>query len=113
MKQSAAGAVYPRMTTLLRVLFVALLCATVIATSLAGGCSGRFGPTVVRGSGTVNTETRDAANFSEVRLTGSGDATVNAGDRLEANVSGSGSVLYEGNPQVEEHISGSGEIARR
>ena len=76
MKPSRPAAVYPRMTILLRALFVALLCATAIAASLAGGCSGQFGPAVVRGSGAVKTETRDATGFSEVRLTGDGDLVI-------------------------------------
>ena len=76
MKQSTGRAVYSRMTLLLRALFVALLCATVIATSLAGGCTGHFGQSVVRGSGTVAAEARDAAGFSEVRVSGTGDVVI-------------------------------------
>lgn len=79
MKQSNTGTVYPRMTILLRALLVALLCATAIAASLAGGCNGQFGQNTVRGSRTVATESRDVAGFSQVHQAGGGDVVIEHG----------------------------------
>ena len=48
---------------------------------------------------------------SDIATSGSGDATVNATDRLGATSSGSGSITYSGNPaSVETDSSGSGDI---
>jgi hypothetical protein len=48
-----------------------------------------------------------------VSISGSGDATVNASQKLDARVSGSGDIRYAGNPkQVSKSTSGSGDIHR-
>ncbi|MEP6559848.1 MAG: DUF2807 domain-containing protein, partial [Nakamurella sp.] len=64
----------------------------------------------VTGSGHYNGSTLVTAQ-TEVDLNGSGDASVNATDRLSATVSGSGNVTYSGNPaQVSKNVSGSGDV---
>jgi len=48
-----------------------------------------------------------------VRVTGSGDAQVNASEKIDAQVSGSGDVRYTGSARsVNAHKSGSGDISR-
>jgi len=48
-----------------------------------------------------------------VSISGSGDATVNASQKLDARVSGSGDIRYAGNPkEVSKSTSGSGDIHR-
>jgi hypothetical protein len=58
------------MTTALRLLFAAFLCAT----GVVSGCNG--GVPAVRGSGVVASETRDVAGFTEVRVSGAGDVVI-------------------------------------
>ena len=47
-----------------------------------------------------------------VRVSGSGNARVNAAKTLAARTSGSGSVLVSGNPQITSSKSGSGTVER-
>lgn len=48
---------------------------------------------------------------TDITITGSGDAQVNATDSLSADISGSGDVTYRGKPlQVAQNISGSGTV---
>jgi hypothetical protein len=56
---------------------------------------------------------RNLATISTaVRVSGSGDAAVNASDRLDAAVNGSGDINYSGSPKnVNKHKSGSGDIS--
>jgi len=51
--------------------------------------------------------------ITSVSISGSGDATVNASQKLDARVSGSGDIRYVGNPkEVAKSTSGSGDIHR-
>lgn len=47
---------------------------------------------------------------ADVRISGSGDASVHVLELLEVNISGSGNVYFKGNPQLVIEISGSGEV---
>lgn len=48
-----------------------------------------------------------------IRISGSGDATINASQRVDAHVSGSGDIRYTGGArQVSSSTSGSGDISR-
>ena len=47
---------------------------------------------------------------ADVKISGSGDAAVNAIDDLDVHISGSGEVLYTGNPNVTTAIIGSGKV---
>ena len=48
-----------------------------------------------------------------VSIAGSGDAKVNASERLDATVAGSGDVRYRGNPkEVAQSVNGSGSVER-
>lgn len=49
---------------------------------------------------------------TNIDITGSGSATVDAADVLDVRISGSGDVKYKGSPQVNQSISGSGTIQR-
>lgn len=52
------------------------------------------------------------AEIARVHISGSGDASLYAEDRLEAYISGSGDVKYKGKASVDKHISGSGNVKR-
>lgn len=51
-------------------------------------------------------------NESQIKVSGSGEATVHANKTLNAAVSGSGDIFYSGNAQVNQSKSGSGKITR-
>lgn len=53
-----------------------------------------------------------SARSARIKVSGSGDATVQVSDRLDANVSGSGDVRYRGQPSVDADVSGSGSVER-
>ena len=66
----------------------------------------------VTGSGDFSGRSLVTIN-SMIRLSGSGDASVNATQKLDAHVSGSGDISYTGGAkQVSSSSSGSGEIHR-
>jgi len=48
----------------------------------------------------------------KVRLTGSGDVTVQVSDELDVRIADSGAVRYLGKPTVEKTITGSGDAER-
>ncbi len=48
---------------------------------------------------------------SAVHIGGSGNALINAVDRLNAEISGNGNISYTGTPAVTRHISGNGTIS--
>ena len=52
------------------------------------------------------------ARSARVSISGSGDASVRAADRLDVKLDGSGDVKYRGNPQVTKNDDGSGDIKR-
>lgn len=63
--------------------------------------------------GSGNLEARDlAANVVNLKMTGSGDATVTAISSLNVKLSGSGNVRYAGNPDVKSKLTGSGAVLR-
>lgn len=63
----------------------------------------------ITGSGNVNAiELR--TNESEVHISGSGNASINAHQSLEASITGSGNVQYSGNATVNSNITGSGGV---
>jgi Putative auto-transporter adhesin, head GIN domain len=45
-----------------------------------------------------------------VRISGSGDSSVNVSESLEVAIAGSGDVYYKGRPSVRSKVSGSGEV---
>lgn len=64
-------------------------------------------------SGSGNFRGKDlATKHAEIRVSGSGSATIHAEDHLEAALSGSGNVRYSGNPHVDVTKSGSGSVSR-
>jgi hypothetical protein len=52
------------------------------------------------------------ARSARVSVSGSGDASVRADDRLDVKLDGSGDVKYRGHPQVTKNDDGSGDIKR-
>jgi hypothetical protein len=65
------------MKTMLRIFFVLYLAALVVATGFVGGCNVGVGNAqVVRGSGNASSEPREVSGFSQVRLDGTGDVTL-------------------------------------
>ncbi len=65
----------------------------------------------ISGSGDVNT-TDLKSGKCDVRISGSGDATVSVDGDLDASISGSGDVRYKGNANVHSKISGSGSVGK-
>lgn len=64
----------------------------------------------ISGSGTVQAQNLDARNVT-VRISGSGDCTVNASELLRVAISGSGNVRYVGKPgKIESKVTGSGNV---
>jgi hypothetical protein len=64
------------MNTAYRALVIALLAAVVILTGMLTGCESVGGGPSVRGSGTLATEKREVSGFTDIRVHGSGDVTV-------------------------------------
>jgi hypothetical protein len=52
------------------------------------------------------------SNSAEVRIAGSGSATLRVEERLDARITGSGDVRYVGSPSVESSTPGSGDVSR-
>jgi hypothetical protein len=76
----------------------------------ARGRADRLGVTI-NGSGTARAHDLTSA-FADVRVNGSGDATVYATTTLNISISGSGSVLYGGGAKPTVHSSGSGGVGQ-
>ncbi len=66
----------------------------------------------LRGSGNLN-----AAGFAtetaQVKLNGSGNASIQCANALTVQLTGSGNVTYQGNPNLVKNVSGSGEVQRK
>lgn len=64
-------------------------------------------------AGSGNVEAGDLLSETcEVRISGSGDATVNVSTNLAASITGSGDVHYTGNAKTDTRITGSGEVTK-
>ena len=64
------------------------------------------------GSGDINASSL-TSNYTDVSVTGSGDADVVSNISLKARVTGSGNIEYSGNPEKEDtKVSGSGSISK-
>ena len=48
----------------------------------------------------------------DVDISGSGNATVNASNKLATDITGSGDVRYSGNASVDAHVTGSGQVSK-
>jgi len=64
---------------------------------------------IISGSGYYKGTEFPAKNV-DIKISGSGDAVVNATHNLDVHISGSGEVMYTGNPNVTTAIIGSGKI---
>ncbi len=53
------------------------------------------------------------AKTCEVKISGSGDSSVNVSESLEVAIAGSGDVYYKGRPSVRSKVSGSGSVESR
>jgi len=63
----------------------------------------------IAGSGKVDVRQLESAS-SKVSIAGSGDAYVEAKERLNVSIAGSGNVYYAGKPSVKTSIAGSGKV---
>lgn len=63
----------------------------------------------ISGSGDFYADNLTVENGT-VKISGSGDATVNASESLMVQVSGSGDVKYKGRPRLSAKVSGSGDV---
>lgn len=76
--------------------------------------AGTVGDQEVSISGSGDFDGRDLESRSaEISISGSGESTVWARERLSARISGSGDVDYYGSPEVTKRISGSGSVRSR
>ncbi len=66
----------------------------------------------ISGSGNIEAESIETDRL-EIKISGSGDATVWTTESLDVDISGSGSVNYYGQPSVNSSTSGSGQIRSR
>ncbi|MBK5203050.1 MAG: DUF2807 domain-containing protein [Prolixibacteraceae bacterium] len=64
---------------------------------------------IISGSGYYKGSEFPAKNVN-IKISGSGDAVVNATNDLDVHISGSGEVMYTGNPNITTAIIGSGKI---
>jgi hypothetical protein len=65
----------------------------------------------IKGSGDISAFDYKVTNLV-CRISGSGDAELNASKLLKASILGSGDITYKGNPHIESSILGSGNIDR-
>jgi hypothetical protein len=89
--------------------------ARVIALDVTGSgsasLSGRADRLLVSVSGSGDADLAGVvARAAMVRVSGSGNAAVNAGESLDAAVTGSGDVRYRGAPRVRSRVTGSGSV---
>ena len=85
----------------------------VISGSGAITTSGSANSTEVTVSGSGSFRGKDLiADEAEVRISGSGSATLHAENHLEAVLSGSGNIRYSGDPHVDVTKSGSGSVSK-
>lgn len=81
------------------------------AAALSGRCE-RF-EALLAGAGDLEAGELEAGQVS-VRLTGAGDASVFAAERLEAAITGMGTITYAGEPdEIHQDISGLGDVVPR
>lgn len=73
-----------------------------------GGSSKEYSAQIT-GSGNIKAYEL-VAEHCKVRISGSGDARVDAQEQLDVRISGSGDVMYTGRPRVNSKISGSGSL---
>ncbi len=66
----------------------------------------------VTGSGEYDARELESA-AADVRITGSGDATIWAHETLDVKVTGSGDVEYYGTPRIKQSITGSGTVKKQ
>ena len=66
----------------------------------------------IAGSGRFQGEDLVVATAT-IDVAGSGDAVVNATEKLDIDIAGSGNVEYIGHPTVTQSVSGSGEVRQR
>ncbi len=92
--------------------------AKTVETSISGSgdvkLSGRADNSTVSVGGSGDYSGRNLVTINTaVRVSGSGDASVNASGRVDASVSGSGDIRYTGSPKsISSSKSGSGDIGR-
>lgn len=76
--------------------------------------AGSTGASNIRISGSGNINAFDlAAQSCDVKISGSGDSSVNASESLDVAIAGSGDVFYKGRPSVHSKISGSGSVSSK
>ena len=74
---------------------------------------GRTDKATIKIGGSGDFEGRDfKTSEAEVKISGSGNASITAEKNLNAAVSGSGNITYSGDPKVSKSKSGSGSISR-
>lgn len=65
----------------------------------------------ISGSGQVHAREMQC-NRAEVRLSGSGSASLSVSDLLDARITGSGSIYFSGDPAIKSSITGTGKIVK-
>ncbi len=73
--------------------------------------AGSTGASTMKISGSGDITAFDlTARTCEVKISGSGDSSVNVSESLEVAIAGSGDVYYKGSPSVRSKVSGSGDV---
>jgi len=76
--------------------------------------SGTAGEQEIMLAGEGNYHGKDLqSKAASISIMGTGDAVLNASEKLDANIMGSGSIKYVGDPVVTQHILGSGSIQKQ
>jgi hypothetical protein len=76
--------------------------------------SGTAGEQEIMLAGEGNYHAKDLqSKAASISIMGTGDAVLNASEKLDANIMGSGSIKYVGDPVVTQHILGSGSIQKQ
>jgi hypothetical protein len=88
-----------------------------VEADLSGACTvelkGETKELIVKGTGSSDIKCYDLmTENANIRISGAGEAEVNASVKLDVKVTGAGSVKYKGNPNVSQSVTGSGSVKK-
>src|SRR5688572_5204616 len=88
-----------------------------IEASLSGACTvqmkGETKDLIIKGTGSTDIKCFELmTENANIRISGAGEAEVNASMKLDVKVMGAGTVKYKGNAQVSQNVTGSGSVKK-
>jgi len=88
-----------------------------VEASLSGACTvqmkGETKDLVIKGTGSTDIKCFELmTENANIRISGAGEAEVNASLKLDVKVTGAGTVKYKGNAQVSQSVTGSGSVKK-